>query len=157
MSKVFFWQWWFGRFSPRHYGCYNNLYHKQNPISCSPLHVLHEYAKNRKGKGFFQGDLFPNRNRKLAQKGPKYVASIFDSLAIKDFWIHVHAHLVAHVSTDCKTIITILISSIFEEIWSGEQRHGAWKNNIMSCSWRMSWLHDQWVIYMTYVFYTMRT
>jgi len=33
----------------------------------------------------FQGDLFRNRNRKSAQKGPKYVASIFDSLAIKDF------------------------------------------------------------------------
>jgi len=63
-------------------------------------------------KKVFQGNLFPNRNRKLAQKGPKYVSSIFDSLRIKDFWLHVHAHLVAH----CKTIITILISLVFKEI-----------------------------------------
>jgi len=34
--------------SARNYGCYNDLYHKQNPISRSLLYVLREYAKNRK-------------------------------------------------------------------------------------------------------------
>ncbi len=102
--------------SPRCGGCYNDLYYKQNPMSCSPLYVLCKYAKNRKEKGFVQGDLFPNRNRKSARKGSKYVASINASLAINDFWNHLIAHLVTHVSKDCKTIITMLISLIFKEI-----------------------------------------